>query len=83
MHGKTANRTPEPVAVPIHGDMRTYLEMQPRTRKYLFARGSVPIKDFMMSWSLAYQASGCQAYYLTISVGLLFGISGVQGWRSR
>jgi integrase len=58
MQGKKANRKPEPVAVPIYGDMRLYLEMQPRTSEYLFARGSVPIKDFRMSWSLACQASG-------------------------
>ncbi len=58
MHGKKANRKPEPVAVPIYGDMRTYLEMQPHTSEYLFARGSVPIKDFRMSWSLACQAAG-------------------------
>jgi integrase len=58
MHGKKANRKPKPIAVPIYGDMRTYLEMQPHTSEYLFARGSVPIKDFRMSWSLACQAAG-------------------------
>lgn len=46
MQGKRANRKPEPVAVPIYGDMRLYLEMQPRTSEYLFACGSVPIKGF-------------------------------------
>jgi hypothetical protein len=36
---------PEPVAVPIYGDMRPYLETQPRTSEFLFARGSMPIRD--------------------------------------
>jgi integrase len=58
MQGKKANRKTEPVAVPIYGDMRTYLEMQPRTSEYLFARGLVPIKDFRMSWSLACRVAG-------------------------
>jgi len=58
MQGKKANRKPEPVAVPIYGDMRPYLEMQPRTSEFLFARGSVPIRDFRMSWNLACQAAG-------------------------
>ena len=58
MQGKKANRKPEPVAVPIYGDMRMYLEMQPRTSEHLFARGSRPIKDFRMSWDLACQAAG-------------------------
>ena len=26
--------------MPIYGDMRLYLEMQPHTSEYLFARGS-------------------------------------------
>ena len=39
-----ANRKPEPIAVPIYGDTRMYLEMQPRTREYVFARGSKPIR---------------------------------------
>ena len=38
--------------------MRPYLEMQPRTSEFLFARGSVPIRDFRMSWNLACQAAG-------------------------
>jgi integrase len=58
MQGKKANRKPEPVAVPIYGDMRTYLDVQPRTCEYLFARGSAPIKDFRKSWDLACQAAG-------------------------
>ncbi len=57
MQGKLANRKPEPVAVPIYGDMRLYVEMQPRTSEFLFARGSVPIKDFRMSWNVACQAA--------------------------
>ena len=58
MEGKKANRKPEPVAVPIYGDMRLYIEMQPHTSEYLFARGSVPIKDFRMSWNVACPAAG-------------------------
>lgn len=57
MEGKKANRKPEPIAVPIYGDMRTYLEVQPRTCEYLFARGSAPIRDFRRSWDLACQAA--------------------------
>jgi integrase len=38
--------------------MRTYLDLQPRTCEYLFARGSAPIKDFRRSWDLACQAAG-------------------------
>lgn len=58
MEGKKANRKPEPVAVPIYGDMGLYIQVQPHTSEYLFARGSVPIKDFRMSWNLACQAAG-------------------------
>ena len=57
IEGKRANRKSEPVAVPIYGDMKTYLEMQPRTSEFLFARGSKPIRDFRMSWNLACQAA--------------------------
>ena len=81
--GKKANRKPEPVAVPIYGDMRTYLEMQPHTSEYLFARGSVPIRDFRMSWNLACQAAGFPAYCSMISAGRRFGILGGQEWPSR
>jgi integrase len=35
-----------PQAVPIYGGMRAFLEMQPRTSEYIFARGSEPIKGF-------------------------------------
>ena len=58
MEGKRANRKPEPVAVRIYGDMKTYLETQPRTSDFLFARGSKPIRDFRLSWNLACQAAG-------------------------
>ena len=58
MEGKKANRKPEPIAVSIYGDMRTYLEVQPRTCEYLFARGAAPIRDFRRSWDLACQAAG-------------------------
>jgi len=64
MEGRKANRKPEPVAVPIYGDMRVYIEMQPHTSEYLFARGSLPIRDFRMNWNVACQAAGVQ--------GLLF-----------
>jgi integrase len=55
MDGKRSNRKPEPVAVPIYGDMAKFIEMQPRTSEYLFARGSKPIRDFRESWDLACQ----------------------------
>jgi integrase len=58
MEGKRQNRKPEPVAVPIYGDMAKYLEMQPRTSEYLFARGSKPIKDFRESWDQACVRAG-------------------------
>lgn len=58
MEGKKMNRKPEPVAVPIYGDMTKFLALQPRRSEYLFARGSKPIKDFRESWSLACQAAG-------------------------
>jgi integrase len=47
-----------PQAVPIYGDMRAFLEMQPRTSEYIFARGSEPIKDFRRSWKNACKAAG-------------------------
>ena len=58
MEGKRANRRPEPVAVPICGDMKAYLEIQPRTSEFLFGRGSKPVRDFRLSWNLACQAAG-------------------------
>jgi integrase len=74
MEGKKANRKPEPVAVPIYGDMRLYLEMQPRTSEYLFARGSVPIKDFRMSWNLASNPLASPGCSSMTSAGRPFGI---------
>lgn len=47
-----------PQAVPIYGDMRAFLEMQPRTSEYIFARGSEPIKDFRRSWAKACKEAG-------------------------
>lgn len=47
------NRKPVPVAVPIYGDMREFLERQPRQSEYLFARGALRIKDFRRSWKRA------------------------------
>ena len=58
MEGKKANRKPEPVAVPIYGDMGKFLELQPRTSDYLFARGSKPIKDFRETWTLTCERAG-------------------------
>jgi integrase len=58
MEGRKSNRKPEPVAVPIYGDMAKFIEMQPRTSEYLFARGSKPIRDFRESWDLACQRAG-------------------------
>jgi integrase len=58
MEGKKSNRKPEPVAVPIYGEMGKFIEMQPRTSEYLFARGSKPIRDFRESWDLACQRAG-------------------------
>ena len=58
MEGKKVNRKPEPVAVPIYGDMSKFLELQPRGSEYLFARGSTPIKDFRESWNKACKRAG-------------------------
>jgi integrase len=58
MDGKKANRKPEPVAVPIYGDMSKFLEMQPKASEYVFARGSKPILDFRESWKQACQRAG-------------------------
>ncbi len=44
---KSAKHVPQ--ALPIYGDMRPFLEMQPQTSEYIFARGSQPIKDFRRS----------------------------------
>jgi integrase len=41
MEGKKANRKPEPVAVPIYGDMAKFLDLQPRQSEYLFCQGRV------------------------------------------
>ena len=58
MEGRKRNRKPEPVAVPIYGDMAKFIEMQPPTSEYLFGRGSKPIRDFRESWALACQRAG-------------------------
>jgi len=58
MEGKKANRKPEPVAVPIYGDMTQFITTQPRHSDFLFARGSKPIKDFHESWRLACARAG-------------------------
>lgn len=61
MEGRRANRKPEPVAVPIYGDMGKFLELQPRESEFLFARGSKPIKAFRDSWNSACQRAGVPA----------------------
>jgi integrase len=58
MEGKRINRKPEPVAVPIYGDMGAFLHTQPNESEYLFARGSKPIKDFRKGWDLACERAG-------------------------
>jgi len=58
MEGKRVNRKPEPVAVPIYGDMGRFLQIQPKESEYLLARGSRPIKDFRVSWGLACERAG-------------------------
>lgn len=50
---RTKNRKPTPRILPIFGDMREYLEKQPRTGAYIFARGEERIKDFRASWRAA------------------------------
>jgi integrase len=58
MEGKRANRKPEPVAVPICGDMAKFLDLQPQESEYLFAPGATPIKDFRESWDQACERAG-------------------------
>ncbi len=58
MEGRKTNRKLEPIAVPIYGDMGKFIEMQPATSEYLFARGSNPIKNFRASGTLACQRAG-------------------------
>lgn len=58
MEGRRSNRKPEPIAVPIYGDMAKFIEMQPRSSDYLFARGTKPIRDFREGWGLACQRAG-------------------------
>jgi integrase len=53
---KSAKHVPQ--ALPIYGDMRAFLEMQPRTSEFLFARGSAPIKSFRSAWKTACKAAG-------------------------
>jgi integrase len=58
MEGKKPNRKPEPVAVPIYGDMAKFLDLQPRQSEYLFTRGPTRIKDFRESWDQACERAG-------------------------
>ncbi len=58
MDGVRANRKPEPVAVPIYGDMSKFLTTQPKQSEYLFARGLRPIKTFRESWNQACERAG-------------------------
>ncbi len=83
MQGKKANRKTEPVAIPIYGDMRMYLEMQPRTSEYLFARVSMPIKDFRRSWNLACQSAGVPGLLFHDLRRTAVEISVAREWRSR
>ncbi len=81
MEGRKSNRKPEPIAVPIYGDMAKFIEMQPQTSEYLFARGSKPIRDFRQSWDLACQRAGVQDYCSMICAGLPCGICVGRVWR--
>ena len=58
MDGKRMDRKPEPVAVPIYGDMAKFLALQSRESEQLFARGSKPIKNFRESWDQACSRAG-------------------------
>lgn len=58
MDGCRQNRKPEPIAVPIYGDMKKFLSIQPRTSEFLLARGSKPILDFRESWDVACARAG-------------------------
>ncbi len=58
MEGRKSNRKPEPIAVPTYGDMAKFIEMQPQSSDYLFARGAKPIRDFRESWDLACERAG-------------------------
>lgn len=58
MEGNRSNRKPEPVAVPIYRDMAKFIELQPQSCDYVFARGSKPIRDFRESWALVCQRAG-------------------------
>lgn len=55
---RTRNRKPTPRVLPIFGDMREYLEKQPRTSPYILARGENRIKDFRASWEAACVRAG-------------------------
>ena len=83
MNGRKSNRKPEPVAVPIYGDMAKFIEMQPQSSEYLFARGAKPIRDFRESWDLACQPADWRDYSFTICAQLQFGICVVQALPRR
>ena len=53
MEGKRANRKPEPVAVPIYGDIAKFLDLQPKSGEFVFTRGARLIKNFRESWDQA------------------------------
>ena len=53
---KSAKHVPQ--AVPTYGDMPAFLEMQPRTNEYVFARGGDKIRDFRCSWKNACTEAG-------------------------
>lgn len=52
------NRKPKPSLLPIYGDVREYLERQPRTSSFVFARSGKRIKDFRASWKAACERAG-------------------------
>lgn len=55
---KTKNKKPVPVAVPIYGDMGMWLDRQPKTSDYLFARGKKQILNIRRAWELACTRAG-------------------------
>jgi hypothetical protein len=76
---KSAKNIPQ--AVPIYGDMRTFLEKQPRDSVYLFARGSEQIKDFGEPGRLPAKPLACRDCFFTICAAVPRGIFDGQASR--